>query len=290
MAQHTELGAAVRAWRERLSPTEVNLPTGARRRVSGLRREELALMAGISVDYLVRIEQGRSSRPSGQVLGALARALRLDPGERELLYRAAGIAPPSWGEVPRAVPAAIRLMIDRMADSPVAVFSAAWDMVECNRLWQELFGATVAEQDPARNLIWWHFAASADRSGRASSESTVVRDPDQADAFEREIVSDLRRAADRYPDDRAVAELISALYDENPRFAELWSRYEVAAHSAGRKTVVHPELGPVAFDGNVLSVEGADLRIVICSARPGTPDAEAFELLYRRTLESPLGR
>jgi transcriptional regulator with XRE-family HTH domain len=253
---------------------------GEDRRVPGLRREEVALIAGISVDYLVRLEQGRSARPSAQVLASLARALRLDHGERGLLYRAAGATPPPSGEVPREVPRSIRTLIDRMADTPIAVFSAAWDMVECNAMWEALFGMSVEQgHDGGRNLIWWHFGASVE--DQHGSPAAVVRDPAETDSFEREIVSDLRRAADRYPDDRAVAELVDALREANPRFAELWSRYEVATRSPGLKTVLHPDLGPIAIEGDVLSVDGGDLRVVICTADSNTTDGDKFELLRR---------
>ncbi|GAA4167840.1 helix-turn-helix transcriptional regulator [Gryllotalpicola koreensis] len=271
-----ELGAALRAWRERVTPVEAGLPSGGDRRVPGLRREELALLVGISVDYLIRLEQGRATNPSPQVLGALARALRLGSGERELLYRLAGAVPPPSGSVPRGVPRGVQLMIDRMSDTPLTVFTAAWDTVQWNPLWAELLGDPAALDARARNLIWRYFATEQ------VSGSRVERDAAQADAFEREMVADLRRAADRYPDDRAVAELAAALREVNPRFAELWSRYEAAPNSPSRKTVVHPELGPITLDCDVLTIDGSDLRIVLYSAEPGTRDAELLDELRAR--------
>jgi transcriptional regulator with XRE-family HTH domain len=273
VASAVELGAALRAWRERVTPAQAGLPTGGDRRVAGLRREELALLVGISVDCLIRLEQGRATNPSSQVLGALARALRLTGGERELLYRLAGAAPPPSGLVPRAVPRGVQLMIDRMSDTPLAVFTAAWDIVQWNALWAELLGDPAALDAQARNLIWRYFAT------KQAGGSRIERDAAHADAFEREMVADLRRAGDRYPDDRAVAELIAALRDVNPRFAELWSRYEAAPNSPSRKTVVHPELGPITLDCDVLTIDGSDLRIVLYSAEPGSRDAEFLDRL-----------
>jgi transcriptional regulator with XRE-family HTH domain len=272
VASGTQLGAALRAWRERVTPADVGLPAGGDRRVPGLRREELALLVGISVDYLVRLEQGRSRGPSAQVLAALARALLLSPGERALLYRLAGVAPPPSGTVPRTIPRGVQLMIDRMADTPLAVFTAAWDTVQWNGLWSRLLGDPGAADARARNLIWRHFAAGA-------APSRVIRDATQQDAFEREMVADLRRAAQRYPDDRAVAELTAALLEQNTRFAELWNRYETVPATPARKTVGHPELGPITLDCDVLTIDGSDLRIVLYSAAPGTPESELLDRL-----------
>lgn len=272
MASGSELGSALRAWRRRVTPVEIGLPAGGDRRTPGLRREELALLAGVSVDYLVRLEQGRARNPSAQVLAAFASALRLPPGERELLYQLAGSVPPPSGEVPRAVPRGVQLMLDRMSDSPLAVFTAAWDTVQWNRLWAELLGDPAALDARARNLIWRHFA-----SGPGSSR--VERDAARTDSFEREMVADLRRAAERYPDDLAVRELIGALRAEYPRFEQLWSGYEAAPASASRKTIVHPRLGPITLDCDVLTLDGSDLRIVLYSAEPGSADARLLDQL-----------
>ena len=277
MANRTELGSALRAWRERISPAEAGLPAGGDRRVAGLRREEVALLVGISVDYLVRLEQGRAANPSAQVLGALARALRLSAGDRELLYRLAGVVAPPSGSVPREVPRGVQLMIDRMSDTPLAVFTAAWDTVQWNPLWGELLGDPARVDSRARNLIWRYFTGCT-----FAHESRVDRDAAHTDAFEREIVADLRRAADRYPDDRAVAELVDALRETNPRFAELWIRYETVPSGPSRKRVVHPELGPITLDCDALTIEGGDLRIVLYSAAPGTRDAELLDVLRDR--------
>lgn len=277
MTARTELSSALRAWRERVTPADAGLPTGGDRRVRGLRREELALLAGISVDYLIRLEQGRAAKPSAQVLGALARALSLTAGERELLYRLAGTVAPPSGSVPHEVPRGVQLMIDRMSDTPLAVFTAAWDAVQWNPLWSELLGDPSQLEARSRNLIWRHFATAG-----SVQASRVTRDAAHTDAFEREMVSDLRRASERYPDDRAVSELISALRETNSRFAELWTRYETVPSGPSRKTVLHPELGAITLDCDVLTIEGGDLRIVLYSAAPDTPDAELLDVLRDR--------
>lgn len=278
-ATRTELGDAIRAWRDRLVPVDAGLPAGGDRRVPGLRREELALLAGISVDYLVRLEQGRVLHPSSQVLSSLSRALRLTTGERELLYRTAGVAAPLSGAVPRSVPAGIRRMISRLTDTPVAVYTAAWDPVEWNGLWVAVLGDPSTRDGRERNLIWQYFtrAARPVDSGR----SIVQHAPDYVEEFEREMVADLRVAVDRYPDDRATIELVDALRETSARFAELWARYEPADRTSTKKTVVHPEFGALEFDCDVLTVEGSDLRIIVYTAEPGSATAETLGVLRR---------
>src|ERR1700761_2697125 len=119
-----EFGRTLRHWRDRVTPTAVGLPVGGRRRAAGLRREELAALAGISVDYLTRLEQGRATSPSAQVVEALARALRLSDAERELLFRLAGLAAPGPGVVSARITPSVQRLLDRLAHTPVAVYDA----------------------------------------------------------------------------------------------------------------------------------------------------------------------
>lgn len=281
MRSRTDLGSALRAWRESIGPADVGLPVSGRRRSPGLRREELALLAGISFDYLVQLEQGRATNPSPPVLRALAEVLRLSTVDREALYRLAGSPVPPSGSVPTEIPAGVRRMIDRMSDTPVAVFTATWDAVQWNPLWGALFG-TPTDPGPsmgdarAQNMVWGHFAAGTPTGG-----SRVERDSAHTEAFERMMVSELRRAADRYPDDLGVHELIDGLRTA-PRFDELWARYETLPLEGSHKTIVHPELGPITVDCDILAVERADLHIVMNWAVPGTRDAEKLDALRER--------
>ncbi|AKS30869.1 helix-turn-helix domain-containing protein [Mycolicibacterium goodii] len=283
MATRTELGSALRAWRENTGPAQVGLSGGGDRRVPGLRREELALMAGISFDYLVQLEQGRATNPSPQVLQALARVLQLNAVDREAFFRLAGSIVPPAGSVPRAIPPGVQRMIDRMSETPVAVFTAAWDAVQCNPLWSELFGVpssldiTAPVGGPAQNMVWGHFAGAS-----PDGASVVERDAAHTDAFERMMVSDLRRAAERYPDDRAVTELITGLRETNSRFGDLWARYETLPLGGSHKTIVHPELGGITLDCDILTIERADLHIVLNWAVPGSRDAAKLDLLRER--------
>ena len=213
MAQRTELGVALRAWRDRIRPEEVGLPGGGRRRSPGLRREELAGLAGVSVDYLVRLEQGRAANPSPQVLAALARALRLTSTERDLLFTSAGVAAPSARVVPRHISPGLQRVLDRLADTPVGVYTASWELVVANPLWQALFGERDQRTGRDANLIWRFFA---------HEHSNIARSSQEYEQFAATMVSDLHDAAARYGDDRDLAAMISELRVRSDWFARLW--------------------------------------------------------------------
>ncbi|MFF0462631.1 helix-turn-helix domain-containing protein [Streptomyces mexicanus] len=263
-----ELGAAIHRWRDRLSPGEVGLPAGGRRRAAGLRREELAQLAGISADYVMRLEQGRATNPSSQVVEALARALRLSAAERDHLYRLAGLAPPGPKTVPVFVPPSVHRLLDRLAGTPVAVYDAAWTLLVANPPYTALMGEVA--QGRERNGVWRHFAGSGGR---------VVHTPEERRAFETALVADLRTTAERYPADHRLRDLVAELRARSDRFAELWDSGAVGAHEAARKTIRHPRVGPVTLDCDVLAVAGSDLRIMVYTAEPGTEDAERLALL-----------
>lgn len=136
----TEFGRTVRRWRDRVPPEAAGLPVGGQRRAVGLRREELALLAGISVDYVTRLEQGRAAHPSEQVVEALGRALRLSGIEREHLFHAAGLVPPGRGTVPGYLTPSVQRLLDRLTGTPVAAYDAAWTLMVANPLYAALLG------------------------------------------------------------------------------------------------------------------------------------------------------
>ena len=269
-ASDKELGRALRLWRDRTTPAAVGLPTNGQRRAAGLRREELAQLAGLSVDYVTRLEQGRSTSPSGQVLGALARALRLNGEERDYLFRLAGQAPRDSGRINGHLTPGVQRMLDRMDDTPVAVYDAAWTLLACNRLWIALQGDLPAGRGRARSLPWRYFNGE---SGR------VLHSPEDSAQFEAEMVADLRVVAARYPMDSDLRRLIDDLIAVSPRFAELWQGGAVAEHVSAHKVIEHPEVGPLTLDCDVLTVRGTDLRIVAYTAEPGSEAAEKLALL-----------
>lgn len=269
MTERGDFATLLRAWRDRLHPAAAGLPAGAGRRATGLRREELAALAGISVDYVVRLEQGRADRPSAQVVAAVARALQLSEGERDQLYVAAGLAAPLPTEVPAFVPPSVQRLVARMSDVAVAVCSADWTILTTNAAWDALHGAPPAS-GPDRNVVWRHFLGAPTR---------LREEPGETERFERAITADLRTTTVRYPHDRRLQGFIDELVARSPRFAGLWAEVGAAHHRTERKTIEHPAVGPVTLDCDVLGVAGDDLHIVTNTAEPGTEDASRFDLV-----------
>jgi transcriptional regulator with XRE-family HTH domain len=235
-----------------------------------LRREELALLAGISADYITRLEQGRASAPSAQVVEALARALRLAPEEREHLYRLAGLVPPGADMVPAFITPSVHRLLDRLAGVPVAVYDAVWTLLLANPPYAALMGDPSGWRGNERNGVWRNFVLP-----QASRVRQGMRERRE---FEAALVADLRAAAARYPADRQLRKLIADLREASARFAELWAEGIVGQHEAARKTIDHPAAGQLVLDCDVLSVRGSDLRIMIYTAEPGTADADRLAL------------
>ncbi|MFB8116673.1 helix-turn-helix transcriptional regulator [Streptomyces sp. NPDC055962] len=275
-----EFGRAVRRRRDRVSPGDTGLPAGGRRRAAGLRREELALLAGISVDYVTRLEQGRASHPSAQVVEALARALRMGGEERAHLFELAGLATPGPGTVPGRISPSVHRMLDRLAGTPVSVSDAAWTLLQANAPYAALMGDPSGWRGNARNGVWRTMVGPPGRA-RQTSGTRV--------GFETALVSDLRTATARYPADEPLKRLVADLRAHSGRFADLWDSGAAGRHEAARKTVDHPDVGPVTLDCDVLTVAGSDLRVMIYTAEPGTRDAERLAELTERAERSGIG-
>ena len=269
--QSWEFGRAVRRWRDRAVPQTAGVPVGGRRRAAGLRREELAGLAGISVDYLTRLEQGRATSPSSQVVEALARALRLSDTERELLFRLVGQAVPGRDVVPARITPSVQRLLDRLSHTPVAVHDAAWNLIVANQPYDALMGETTSWRGIERNGVWRNLVAPGSRT---------VHTPDEQARFESLLVADLRMTAARYPADRELKRLIAELTSHSPRFAELWDSGEVGSpqDQSRHKIIDHPDVGLIALDCDALIVAGDDLRITVYTAEPGTEDAERLAL------------
>lgn len=264
----SELGSALRLWRDRRSPADVGLPASSARRAPGLRREELAQLAGISVDYVTRLEQGRVSTPSGQVLESLARALRLTGEERELLFALARRVPRQDRMRTELTPSVQRLL--EQLQSPVCVYDACWTQLAWNRPYAVLFGDPAGWRGLDANLLYRYLAGAPTR---------VRRTAEEGDEYLNAYVADLRATQARFPRDPRVARLIAGLSAASAHFAALWSGHDIAALHETHKTIEHPQLGLLQLDCDVLRVDGADLRVVLFTAAPGTPQADALSLL-----------
>jgi transcriptional regulator with XRE-family HTH domain len=272
--QATGLGPTIRAWRDRLSPAATGLPAGRVRRATGLRREELAELAGVSVDYVVRLEQGRATTPSAQVVSALARALQLTVAERDHLFRLARLIPPADDQISDHIPPGVHRVVARLGDAAAAVFAADWQLIWWNRTWAALLGDPSAAPPGLRNFARDTFPVGS--AGPQLSQWPVTSlDAGHTSAS---VVSDLRRATGRFPRDRRLAELIRVLTEGNPQFAELWATGTVSAHREDRKIVEHPAVGPIIVDCDTLTDGDAELKIVILTAAPGTEDETKLRL------------
>ncbi|MEU0194673.1 helix-turn-helix transcriptional regulator [Streptomyces afghaniensis] len=267
---NSDLGDALRRWRDRMPPADVGLPTGRNRRAPGLRREELAVLAGISAEYIVRLEQGRATSPSAQVLGALSRALQLSEAERRHLFALAGQPEPPEGHLRIRLTPGVQRLVDQLPGTPVGVYDAAWTLLAWNRLYAALLGdpSTLAHRE--RNLVRQHFTAPPSRVRHTAGQQA---------RFEAAVVSDLRATRARYPKDAALRSLVADLCSTSPRFAALWDGHEVGEHALHTKTVHHPDVGPLDLDCDILTEPGGDLRIVILTAPPGSDAASKLQLL-----------
>jgi transcriptional regulator with XRE-family HTH domain len=271
-----ELGATLRLWRDRLSPAAAGLPSGHARRALGLRREELAELSGISFDYVVRLEQGRSTTPSAQVVAALARALHLTNEERDHLYRLAGLAPPVDGEISDHIPPGVYRVLNRLGDVAVAVFAADWQLIWWNRGWAALVGDPSSTPPALRNFARDSFPIKG-ADPLLSQRPVTVLGPDTVQAA---IVSDLRGATGRFPNSRRLTDLIQVLTTGNERFAELWVSGVVSSHREARKVIEHPSVGPITVDCDVMTDGDAELKIVILTATPDTQDETNLRLAF----------
>lgn len=267
-----ELGAFLRSRRERLAPEDIGLPSGSRRRTPGLRREEIAVLAHISTEYYVRLEQGRAPRPSGEVLAGIAGALRLTDAESEHLHVLAGTAPIRTSRHRRDVRPSILALLERLPQTAAFVTSATFEVLAWNGLaavLMEDFGALdVADRNLARRV----FLEPAGREGALYGISDAAE-------FRHHCVSQLRAALARYPADRAVAGLVAELREGSPEFARLWERHDVQAAPMLTKTFHHPVVGDVTVDCDALALPDRDQHLVLYSAPAGSRDAEALAFL-----------
>jgi transcriptional regulator with XRE-family HTH domain len=267
-----ELAGFLRSRRERITPADVGLPAGPRRRTPGLRREEAAQLAFISTEYYTRLEQARGPRPSREVLAGLARALRLSDAERGHLHHLAG-APPGPPPGPlREVRQSILDLLHRLPQAAAMVTSAIHEVIAWNDLAAALMEDFSALPRRDRNLVRRVFLGPHPDGRRLYGVS-------DADEFARRSAQDLRATAARYPGDPEVTELVRELLAGSEEFTRLWGSHDVSAERTLCKTFQHPLVGPVTVNCDVLDITDRDQRVVIYTATPGSPSEEALRLL-----------
>ncbi|MEU1335343.1 helix-turn-helix transcriptional regulator [Streptomyces sp. NPDC005865] len=262
----TELGAYLSARRARVAPADVNLPVTGHRRVPGLRREEVALLAGVSADYYVRLEQGRERTPSAQVLDALAAALRLDEDGRHHLFRLAGLGPRARSATaPDRVEPSLLALMDAWPHNPAIVYNRAYDVLASNAIADALFHGWTH----SHNLMHVVFTDPAAR--------TFYRDwHDVA----RNSVAGFRLGLGVAPNDPRIRQVLGELLDTSPEFVELWKHHDARGKALERKSFEHRDVGPLTLTMQTFDVRSAPgQELVVHHADPGSPSGEALALL-----------
>ncbi|GAA1162708.1 helix-turn-helix transcriptional regulator [Streptomyces hebeiensis] len=261
------LGDFLRARRAGLLPEDIGMASYGTRKVAGLRREEVAVLAGVNADYYTRLEQGRERNPSPQVLDALSRALRLDAEARAHLYRLAGATP---GNQPTShtaewVSPALRRLMDGYPDTPAFVLNRTLDVLAANALADALYSPF----DPADNLARMtfldpagpHFYTDWDRAAQAT-------------------VANLRHAAGFDMNHPALRALVRTLTEHSAEFTRLWNAHTVRGKTQDAKHLFHPEVGALTVTSQAFDVRDAPgQQLVIYHAEPGSPSAQALGLL-----------
>jgi transcriptional regulator with XRE-family HTH domain len=261
MSRAEELGAFLRSRRERVAPDVVGLQPGSRRRVPGLRREELAGLVHVSADYLVRLEQGRIGHPSPEIVDDLARALLLDDAERRHLFHLADASEPAAGHGDGTdVRAGMELLVHTLDPSPAVLLSRRLDLLVWNATAEALLGPFGAERNYARLVL--------------GDPATQALHADWLDAA-RETIALLRFAAARHPHDDALHALVAELRAGDKRVNDWWDAHDVAQKRHGTKRYTHPRVGALAlrYEALLLADDG-DQILTIYAAEPGTPDGE----------------
>ena len=264
----SELADLLRSRRHRLTPADVGLPPGTRRRTAGLRREEVAQLAGVSATYYTFLEQGRDVRPSRQVVSALAGALRLSPAERAHLFQLAGITVAADDQAQaETVAPVVGAMVGRLDPFPAYLKGRRWDVLAANRAARALFTDWSARPPGDRNQVWWMFT---DREAR----KVYVYWEKEAS----EMLGRFRAAAARRPDDPDFTGLIERLHQASPEVRSWWPRHDVAPVGGGTKHLHHPALGDVAFQHAVLQVADHPEQMLVYFSTDEIPAAKLAAL------------
>ncbi|MGZ3667789.1 MAG: helix-turn-helix transcriptional regulator [Ktedonobacterales bacterium] len=266
----------LRQRRARLSPADVGLPPGIRRRTSGLRREEVAQLANIGTSWYVWLEQGRDVHPSAQVLESLAQALRLTVNERHHLFLLAGqsLPPPLVSPEEESASLALQQMLDDLNPTPAYVMGLRYDYLAWNAAADGLFSLSVAPPPYGRNLVWRLFT------------SPTMRERPNWEQLARGTLGEFRAAGARHPGDQQFEDLIEDLKVVSPEFRRLWPHHDVRSTLDGHKVIEHSTLGRLEFEHVTLQVvNNPDLRIMVYSPL-GVTRAKLQRLLETKELAS----
>ncbi|MFF6998219.1 helix-turn-helix transcriptional regulator [Streptomyces sp. NPDC008313] len=268
---HAALASFLKSRRDRVRPADVGLPQGPRRRVPGLRREEVAQLAGLSADYYTELERGRGAHPSAQVLAALARTLRLNGDERDHLFHLADrpLPPSEHGPTSHVQPGLLGLL-DRLTTTPAQVITDLHETLVQNPQAVALIGRPPATRGPEASFAYRWFTDPATRALHP-----VEDHPHHSKVF----VADLQAVAARRGGDAQVTRMVSALRRRSPEFAALWDTHDVALRRTDHKRIVHPALGVIELDCHSLFSEDGRQRLLWFDAPPGSEGAAQLELL-----------
>ncbi|KJL19666.1 hypothetical protein RN51_03009 [Microbacterium oxydans] len=257
--------------REALSPADVGLSTGPRRRTAGLRREEVAHLATMSTDYYTRLEQRRGPQPSVQILTSLARALRLTEDERDYLFRLCGHSAPDRARLAEYVRPGILRVLDRLHDTPAFVVSLLDEVLVQNDASRPLIGDATSLTGLDRSGIYrWFAHPDTERLRYPEADH-----PRQA----RALVGSLRAAYGVMGARSRAGDMVAELTARSPEFVELWDAHEVSRRFEQHKVMVHPELGEIEVDCQALFTEDESQALIVLTAAPGSESASKLEFL-----------
>jgi len=265
-----QLADFLRSRREALQPDDVGLAKGPRRRTAGLRREEVAALSDMSVDYYSRLEQSRGPQPSEQMLAAIARGLRLTVAERDHLFHLAGHQPPKRTISGEHVAPGLMRILDRLADTPAQVMTAMGETLVQTPAARALFGDETRFTGNARSVVYRWFTDPGARH--------VYPETDH-DKLSRAFAADARGfAAQQGPGSRAQR-VIDALLAASPEFAEIWADHEINAMHELEKRVQHPETGVITVQCQFLVDPTQGQTLLVLTATPGTKSYDRLQLL-----------
>jgi transcriptional regulator with XRE-family HTH domain len=268
-SRRRELAEFLRSRRERIRPEQVGLPPSRRRRTPGLRREEVAQLAGVGVTWYTWLEQGRKINASPQVLDSIARTLQFDPHEHEHLFTLAGVPTATIADECEPLSASVQILLDRLEPYPAFALNARWDMLAFNRVHASFFEDLAATPIEDRNCLWQAFTNPRWRE--------VIVDFDES---VRRMVAEYRAAMAQHIDDPAWQAFIDRLHRTSPEFTEIWERHDVLGVNSPTKRMMHPQVGLVQLDYTNLWLDQPGARVVAFTPADAQTEQKLLEL-YR---------